>query len=126
MRRGTSALVFVVFTALSVAACGSQDEPSAEATQATEESTGHVSRETMGDSWPLTIASGELSCEGSGGVGAVYFTSDEGTSYYVNGIAKGQHPAGTHDIREIWADDPAIGGVKTNIGPLIDRGLTLC
>jgi hypothetical protein len=63
------------------------------------------------------VDSGTLSCEGAGGVGAVYLTSQNGTKYAVNGIARSRADAA--DIYDIWTS-----GV--NIGPLIDQGLLLC
>ncbi|GAB3783882.1 hypothetical protein GCM10027601_17000 [Nocardioides ungokensis] len=79
----------------------------------------------MGKKWPLTVDSGTLSCDGSNGVGAVVFTASDGTKYALNGTAKS---SGNYaDIRPIWADDKALGyGLKKDISPLIDKGLTLC
>lgn len=86
------------------------------------ESSGQVSRATLGDEWPLTVEAGELRCDGSGGVGAVTFTA-AGKTYAVNGIAKQR---GIQAIDPIWAPNPSIPGTKKSIGPLIDRGLELC
>jgi hypothetical protein len=80
---------------------------------------GHVTREDMGDNWPLTVDGGTLHCEGAG---AVTFTTDDGTTYAVNGLALGMHK--WPDIDPLWAD--ASGGLKKDIGPLIERGLSLC
>jgi hypothetical protein len=44
------------------------------------------------------------------------------TTYAVNGLAEGSGKYA--NIDSIWADAP--GGLKKNIGPLIDRGLQLC
>jgi Protein of unknown function (DUF2511) len=73
-----------------------------------------VSRADLGSDWPLTVDSGTLVCEGAG---SVTFTVN-GTTYAVNGLAEGA------DIDPIWADSG--DGLKKNIGPLIDRGLSLC
>jgi hypothetical protein len=81
-----------------------------------------VSRSDFGSSWPLTVDSGTLRCEGQKGAGAVVINAD-GTDYAVNGTAKGQ---GYADIDPVWADDPELAGLKISIGPLIDRGLSLC
>lgn len=83
---------------------------------------GMVSRESMGDEWPLTVDSGVLACDGKDGFGSVTFTVD-GTTYGVNGIAMGQ---GLPAMDPIWADDPATPGLKMNMGPIIDAGLALC
>jgi len=83
-----------------------------------------VSRGNMGDDWPLTVDKGTLACNGSGGVGEVVFTAPDGTEYAVNGTAKS---GGYKDIRPIWADDESLGhGLKKDISPLIDKGLSLC
>ena len=73
----------------------------------------------MGADWPLTVEAGTLDCIGAG---AVTFTSEDGTTYAVNGLALSS--TSYPDIDAIWAD--ASGGLKKNIGPLIDRGLALC
>jgi hypothetical protein len=80
-----------------------------------------ISRQDLGKDWPLTVDSGMLRCEG---VGAVTFTADDGTTYAVNGTARGldQWP----DIDRIWADNPDVKGLKIDISPLIQRGLRLC
>jgi hypothetical protein len=54
-----------------------------------------------------------LRCEGD----AVTFDTTDGDTYAVNGTAKTttDYP----DIDPIWADDPALAGLKKNIGPLI-------
>lgn len=78
-----------------------------------------VSAVDFGDDWPLTVDHGLLRCEG---VGAVTFTAPDGTVYAVNGLAKSStnHPA----IDPIWADSG--GGLKKNIGVLIEFGLRRC
>ena len=78
-----------------------------------------VSREDFGQEWPLTVDSGILACQGAG---AVTFTTPDGTTYAVNGLAQSATPY--PDIDPIWAD--AGNGYKVDIGPLIDRGLRLC
>jgi hypothetical protein len=77
-----------------------------------------VSRADFGTDWPLTVEGGVLACEGAG---SVTFAAG-GTTYAVNGMAETQD-AGA-DIDPIWKD--VGGGLKKNIGPLIDRGLELC
>lgn len=84
---------------------------------------GYVSREMLGDEWPLTVDEGVLRCDGPAAAGAVFFET-KGRQYPVNGIARGR--SNGIEIDEIWADDPDIPGAKLNIGVLIDRGLKLC
>jgi hypothetical protein len=85
-----------------------------------------VSRAEMGAAWPLTVDSGTLRCEGSGGAGAVFFEHD-GRTYTVNGTAKGANP-NMPNIVEIWAtrDMEGITGIRMDISPLIQKGLSLC
>ena len=79
----------------------------------------------MGDDWPLTVDEGTLRCEGSGGVGSVTIDVD-GTTYAVNGIAKGgDGVAKNKDIELVWAAGDT-AGLKKDIGPFIERGLALC
>lgn len=84
---------------------------------------GNVSSDEFGSKWPLTVDSGDLRCEGSQGFGSVVFTDPDGNEYGVNGVAVGQ---GYPPIDPIWKDDPELAGLKISIGPLIDRGLSLC
>lgn len=98
-------------------------EAAAPTDEAPAEPEGFISREMLGDEWPFTVESGVLACEGSGGAGAVTFTAD-GTTYAVNGTARGQG-AGA-EIDAIWAADPSIPGTKKDISVAIERGLALC
>jgi Protein of unknown function (DUF2511) len=50
--------------------------------------------------------------------------SSKGITYAANGIAKGRKTY--NDIEAIWVDNPAIPGIKKNLGTIIDRGLKLC
>ncbi|WPD17984.1 DUF2511 domain-containing protein [Thermaerobacter composti] len=76
-----------------------------------------ISAEDLGEEWPLTVDSGYLRCDQQ----AVIFHHD-GVDYAVNGTAKSR---GLPPIDPIWADGD-IAGTKKDIGPLIQRGLTLC
>jgi hypothetical protein len=82
-----------------------------------------VTRADLGQTWPLTVNMGRLDCIGENGVGAVIFYGPDGTEYALNGTAKSQLPH-VQGIDPIWAD--AGGGLKKDIGPLIERGLALC
>lgn len=72
--------------------------------------------------WPLTVDSGVLECEGSGGMGKVTFVVD-GKTYGVNGTARADQD--NLDIQMLWADAET-AGLKKDISPLIDEGLKLC
>jgi hypothetical protein len=87
------------------------------------ESDEKISKSDFGDDWPFTVEEGLLSCKGGDGFGAVIFSSN-GITYAVNGIAKGRKIY--NNIEAIWADNPAVPGLKKNIGIIIDRGLKLC
>lgn len=133
------ALVLMCVLLSSVVGCSSSDEsppteptadmaaeptaPPAPATEAAPEVTEvpewYISRDVMGDDWPFTVDDGSVACEG----GAVTFTSGDVT-YAVNGTAKSQE-AGA-DVMAIWADDPAVPGLKIDISEVINRGLALC
>jgi hypothetical protein len=81
-----------------------------------------ISRETLGDEWPLTVDAGVFRCDGM----AVLFVA-AGETYALNGIARGRMAAkGWRDVEEIWRDNPSIAGLKVDIGPLLDRGLAFC
>jgi hypothetical protein len=84
---------------------------------------GDVSRsqfEADGKEWPLTVDSGTLACEPGS---RIIFEAD-GTTYAVNGLAKGD---GSYaDIDPIWADDGSGLGLKVNISDLIEAGQALC
>lgn len=84
-----------------------------------------VSKASFGTDWPLTVNDGILIClpVGSGGLGSIVFETG-GRRYAVNGIAKSRtdYP----DIDAIWAAGSANEGPKKNIGPFINKGLSLC
>jgi hypothetical protein len=91
-----------------------------------------ISKEDFGDRWPFTVSQGKLSCSGN----AVTFKAN-GKIYAVNGTAKSR---GFAEINEIWKNDEEMIKIlkesflgedigsppKINIGPIIDKGLSLC
>lgn len=79
-----------------------------------------VSRADFGDGWPLVVDQGQLRCEAPS---RLVFTDPNGSEWGVNGMAITH---GYPEIDPIWADNPEIPGTKKNIGPLIDRGLSMC
>jgi hypothetical protein len=87
-----------------------------------------VTKQELGEAWPLTVDEGILSCSGSSRFGEVVLIV-QGKKYAVNGVAMGQKINGKNayaDISEIQAKDPRIPGIKKSVSPLIDRGLKLC
>ena len=69
--------------------------------------------------WPFTVRRGILGCQQPPIPGAVTFNVD-GAVYGVNGFGSEKYA----DIKPIWR--PAPGGLRVDIGPMIDRGLKLC
>lgn len=101
--------------------------PAATTTTGRNRPAGYVSEATWADGpWPLTVPEGTLLCAPYGVGGAqqsVTFVANR-TMYAVNGTAKGtgQFEA----IDSIWKDNPDIPGTKVNIGPMLEKGLSLC
>lgn len=89
---------------------------------------GLVTRDDLGDEWPLTVDYAVLACEPitAGGMALQVATlaAPDGTVYALNGTAKDHTEAA--DIEPIWADNPDVEGLKVDISPLIDKALTLC
>ena len=88
---------------------------------------GYVSEETRSDRpWPFTVSEGTLLCAPYGVGGnqqSVTFVANR-RMYAANGTAKGTDQF--EDIDAIWKDNPDIPGTKVNIGPILDKGLSLC
>ena len=90
---------------------------------------GRVTKSDFGNAWPLTVTAGTLGCQNPPSPGAVTFTTDDGTVYWLNGTA-GDIAAkqGWRDVRPIRAK--ARHGLfarrRKDIGVLIDAGLRLC
>lgn len=74
---------------LVIAACGSANDPTRR----------EIARAEFGDQWPFTVDAGELACVGPGT--NVVFTAD-GTTYGVNGTAKGR--GGYPPVDPIWKE----------------------
>lgn len=77
---------------------------------------GAVSADGFGRAWPFTVDEGVLSCESLGPASAVTFMAPDGTEYGVNGTALSKGYPRINPIQRRGAD----------IGPIIDRGLSLC
>lgn len=73
----------------------------------------------VGEKWPFTSDEAELACNAQ----AITVTIS-GTTYALNGTATSRH-AGA-DLAPVWADDPALPGLKVSVGDVIDEGLKLC
>jgi Protein of unknown function (DUF2511) len=106
----------------STASSGQSSAPSASASVGgTQQQPGLVTRSRYGKRWPFTVPRGVVSCDDHGGV---VFTTPDGTAYWLNGTAGGEH--NYRDVHPIWRKDPAIPGLRINIGPMINLGLRLC
>ena len=78
----------------------------------------------MGDRWPFTVDGVTLYCVH----GWVIFQAD-GKYYWVNGganIARTWFGVDCKDAAAIWRIDPKNVDLKVNIGPIIDRGRSIC
>jgi hypothetical protein len=125
-------------TATMVVGCGSSGETATKTTETATESSaapssapggsnippGRVERATWTDGpWPFTVDYATLMCAKGNDGDRVTVTANR-EMYALNGTAKSANL--WPDFDAIWADDPAIPGVKVNIDPMLQRGLTLC
>jgi hypothetical protein len=82
----------------------------------------------FGDDWPLTVPYAIVHCKNitAGGMElhVVTLTAPDGTRYALNGTAQDQtsYPG----IDPIWAPNPDVDGLKTDISPVINAGLKRC
>jgi hypothetical protein len=70
--------------------------------------------------WPFTVSHGILGCTEPPSPGKVTFNV-EGTVYGINGTALDQ---GLPEVNPVWRS--AGGGLRVDIGGMIERGLKLC
>lgn len=110
----------IVLAAVGILVSGCADDHSSNPGGGGGADPGKVTRADFGDSWPLTVESGTLRCDGSDGVGKAYIVTSEGT-FALNGLAKSEYD----DIDPIWAEGDD-GIPKKDIAPLIDAALELC
>jgi hypothetical protein len=80
-----------------------------------------------GDAWPFKVSEGVVSCALFGNrLHIVTFTAG-GKTYALNGTARNlAKERGYAEVDAIWREDPIGRGIKVNIGPIIDKGLSLC
>lgn len=84
-----------------------------------------IQRSQFGSAWPFKVESGMLSCRRGD---EVVFEAN-GRVYAINGLARGNlERKGYIDLDAIWLQDPTNPDphMRVDIGPMIDRGLTLC
>jgi hypothetical protein len=123
MPRFCVAVLLAVFATGCGSSSGGTTAANSHAPEQPKKQPGAVARADFGAEWPLTVESGTVACEGSGGGGSATFSTG-GQTYALNGLAKGKN-AGA-DIDPIWADNPAVPGLKKDISVLIDKALELC
>jgi hypothetical protein len=85
------------------------------------ESGRQVTRQELGDRWPLTVDSGHVDCES----GALIFRY-HGTSYALNMIALGKGHQGIEPIWKSAAGSPNQRPLKLDLTPLIDLARQQC
>lgn len=111
-----------------VSAPATTTAPPAQVPDDLQDDPGLLTRDDLGDEWPLTVEYAVLACEpmtaGSMNLQNATLTAPDGTVYALNGTAKTHTDAA--DIGPIWANDPDLEGLKIDISPLIDQALTLC
>lgn len=84
-----------------------------------------IDQEQFGADWPFTQPEMHLSCLPGNAV--VVMDVDTAAMYPVNGPANEQIKRyGMKQLNEIWHDSLEIPGTKISVGPIIERGLTLC
>lgn len=103
-----------------IAGCSSGNE-AGENASGTKGKSIEVTQATWHDgAWPFTVSHGILGCTESPSPGEVTFNV-EGTVYGINGTALDQ---GLPEVDPVWLS--AGGGLKVDIGGMIERGLKLC
>jgi hypothetical protein len=123
MRAAVAAMVLAA-GALAVLGCGGADDPggsgrenpSGGRPQAIKISASDLPRGT----WPLTVSSGELRCEGA----AEVIFSGPGLRDY--GVSVAAVKRGLPPLEGLWKREPGRPRVPMDITPLLARGLALC
>lgn len=87
----------------------------------TDSGAGVLTREELGDQWPLTVDQIAFICEEP----MRLLGEAEGTVYTLNGAAKAAHPD-RPNVREIQRKDPVYDDLLMNAGPVLDAGLAYC
>jgi hypothetical protein len=80
-----------------------------------------------GDRWPFTVSEGVIECTLFQENLHILTFASGGKTYGLNGTARNlAREKGYAEIAAIWKDDPKNTGTKINIGPVIDKALSLC
>jgi hypothetical protein len=119
--RPCALLVVSVIAAAALAGCGSGSGSTPDLS-GIKGSSIEVSKATWHDGpWPFKVPRGILGCTQPPFPGAVTFNVN-GTLYAINGTAEDAHVG--RDVMPIWKKAP--GGLRVDIGGMIDKGLNLC
>lgn len=107
MRKGLFALVFA---GVPVAVAAQQDL---------------ISADDYAGVWPFTFEEGYVACHVGNAI--TVMDAESGRMYPLNGAAKSRANAlALEDLDNIWRESTEIPGTKVSIGPMIEKGLSLC
>jgi hypothetical protein len=84
-----------------------------------------ISAQEYGDAWPFTVEEVQLQCH----PGMVLLVKDPqtGHAYPINGAASARAQAlNLQPLEHIWRPDPLIADAKISLGPVLNRGISLC
>jgi hypothetical protein len=118
MNRGHGSWALAGLGCLLLAGCGSASESNLSGTSGN--SIEVSSTNWHEGAWPFTVSHGILGCTKPPFPGEVTFNV-EGTTYGLNGTALDN---GYKEVNPIWRSTS--GGLKVDIGGMIERGLKLC
>ena len=80
----------------------------------------------MGNDWPLTVADGEVSCDGTKDWGRLYFERD-GKRYALNGAAMMDEGKTPDIFKSGWqVPDPVIPQSYKSVAPLQNKARSAC
>jgi hypothetical protein len=117
---GTLTVMAAVSVCVAATGCSSSGEGSSNL-NGTKGKSIEVTKSTWHDGeWPFTVPRGILGCSRPPFPGEVTFNV-EGTVYGLNGTGLDQ---GLPEVNPVWRS--ASGGLKVDIGEMIERGLKLC
>ncbi|MBP2194702.1 DUF2511 domain-containing protein [Pantoea cypripedii] len=91
------------------------------------EKTKEIDGKAYGDAWPLTFDTAKVSCVNRLYVFVYNTATDE--RYPVNGTAKNAVKSGKlegGDLNAVWRKSPEDSSQRINIGPVLDKGFSLC
>lgn len=84
-----------------------------------------IDAESFGSPWPFTFEEAYVACHA--GQAVTVMDANSGRMYPLNGTAR--HKAsqlGLEPLEPVWRDNPDLPGTKVDVGPVIEKGLSLC